>query len=133
MKLNGDEPVKKFKTMALNSVGRSEKSSKDSSEESDNDEIYSIIKSFQHFTKNKNTFYGRSGGFKGSSSRGDKVDQRGSFNCQKPNHFIDDCPGLQKENIKKESFQKNNFIRKLKKSPMATREELDNEEETYRE
>lgn len=127
--------------MALNSVGRFEKSSQTrehkeathdeaSDEESDDGEMTFIIKRFQHLTKKKNKFSSRSNGFKGPSSRSDKYDQNGCFNCQKPGHFIDAYPDLQKDKVKKESFQKNNFRSKFKKSLMLTWEELDNEEET---
>lgn len=93
---------------------------KASGEESDDDEITLIIKILQHLTKKKNNFFGRNGGFKGLSSRGDKGDQNGCFNCKKHDHFIVDSPDLHKEKVKKESFQKNNLRRKFKKSLMAT-------------
>lgn len=102
MELNGDEPVKKFKIVALNFVGRYDKSSQTkaykeaihdeaSDEESDDDEISFIIKIFQHLTKKKNIFSGKSGQLKGSSSGSDKDDQKSCFNCQKPDHYIVDC------------------------------------------
>lgn len=115
MELNKDKPVKKFKTVSLNSFGRFEKSSQtkvhkeathveDSNEEYDNYEMDFIIKRLRHLTKKKNKFSGRSGGFKGSSSRSDKDDQKGCLNCQKPDHYIVDYRDLQKDKNKKEIF-----------------------------
>jgi len=76
--------------------------------------------------KNKK-FLSRRGGYKGSK----KEDQKGCFNCNKPGHFIDDCPDLQKEKSKEKSkkptFKSNKFKKKIKQSLMATWEDLDSE------
>ncbi|XP_050919270.1 uncharacterized protein LOC127136792 [Lathyrus oleraceus] len=77
--------------------------------------------------RKKNKFSGKRYGFKGSSS-GSK-DQDDCYNCRKPGHFIVECPDFQKDKGIKESFQKNNFKNKFKKSLMETWEELDNEGE----
>ncbi|KAI5419969.1 hypothetical protein KIW84_043947 [Lathyrus oleraceus] len=45
--------------------------------------------------------------------------------CKKPGHFIGNCPGLQKDKSKKGSYHKDNFRNKVKKSFMATWNELD--------
>jgi hypothetical protein len=60
-----------------------------------------------------------------------KQDQKGCFNCKKPDHFIVDCPDLQKEKSKEKSkkpnFKYNKFRRQSMQSLMATLEDLDNE------
>ncbi|KAI5389784.1 hypothetical protein KIW84_075186 [Lathyrus oleraceus] len=76
----------------------------------------------------KKKFSGRSSGFRGSSSRDNKDDQKGCFKCKKSDHFIVECPEQQKDKEKKRSFQKDNFINKFKKSFMATWDELGKEE-----
>ena len=58
-------------------------------------------------------------GYKGSR----KEDQKGFFNCKKPEHFIADCPDLQKEKSKDKSKKQ------IKQSLMATWEDLDSESE----
>lgn len=124
--------------MALKSVGRSEKSSQTknikevthdeaSDEEYDDDELSPITKRFQHLIRKKNIFSGIRDDFKESNS-GSK-DQDGYYNYKKPGHYIVECPNLQKDKSRKESFQKKNFRSKFKKILMATWEELDNEEE----
>ncbi|XP_050916206.1 uncharacterized protein LOC127131326 [Lathyrus oleraceus] len=71
MELNRDEPVKQFKTLALKSFGRSEKSSQTKvHKEATNDEAFDeefddyemdfIIKRFQNLAKKNNIFSGRS-------------------------------------------------------------------------
>lgn len=74
-------------------------------------------------------FSGSRSGFRGTSSRVNKANQKGCLNCQKPDHFIADFPEIQKDKAQKGSFQKNNSRSKFKKSMMATWDELDNEEE----
>lgn len=129
IELNGNESEKQVKTVALNSVRITEKSfqikkhketthDEASDEESDDDELAFIVKRFQHFSWKKNIFSSKRDGFKGSSY-GSK-DQDGCYNCKNPDHFIAKCPDLQKDKRIKESFQKNNFRRKFKKSIMAT-------------
>lgn len=117
--------------MALNFVGRIEKSSHSKvnkeathdeafDEDSDDDEMDFIVKRFQHLAKKKSIFSSRSYGFKGSNSRSDKDGRKGYFNCKKSGHFIVDCPDMQKDKVKKETFQKKNFRSKFKKVLMAT-------------
>jgi len=60
-----------------------------------------------------------------------KEDQKGCFNCKKPGHFIAYCPDLQKEKSKdksmKSSFNSRKFRKQIKKSLMATWDDLDSE------
>ncbi|KAI5397924.1 hypothetical protein KIW84_063656 [Lathyrus oleraceus] len=102
-------------------------------EDSDDDEMDFIVKIFQHLAKKKSIFSSRSCGFKGSNFRSDKDGRKGYFNCKKSDHFIVGYPDMQKYKVKKEIFQKKNFISKLKKVLMETWEELDNEEEIDKE
>jgi len=44
----------------------------------------------QHLAKKNKKFLSRRSGYKGSR----KEDQKGYFNCKKPEHFIADCPDL---------------------------------------
>ncbi|KAI5411334.1 hypothetical protein KIW84_056432 [Lathyrus oleraceus] len=101
MKLNGDEPARNSKFIALKSVAKfanapqvwesEEASHVEGSEEDSNDvEMDFIIKRFQYLAKKNKRFFGRSSGFRGSSSREKKDDQKGCFNCKKPDHFIAD-------------------------------------------
>ncbi|KAI5396272.1 hypothetical protein KIW84_062466 [Lathyrus oleraceus] len=116
MELNGDEPVRKSKSLALKFVAKaaktpqvweSEEASRvEGSKDDSNDEVMNFI-----------------------VKREKKGDHKGCFNFNKPGHFIVECPELQKEKSKKGSFQKDNFRNKFKKSPMETWDELDNEED----
>ncbi|KAI5429114.1 hypothetical protein KIW84_033926 [Lathyrus oleraceus] len=98
MELNGDEPIRKSKPLTLKSVAKTSMA----------------LQAWD--------------GFRGSSSKEKKDDQKGCFNCKKPNHFIADYPEVQKDKSKKVSFQRDIFINKFKKSIMATCDELDNEQ-----
>ncbi|RHN74110.1 putative RNA-directed DNA polymerase [Medicago truncatula] len=123
MSLNEHETSKKSKSIALPSKGKTSKSSKaykasESEEESpdgDSDEDQS------------KKFLSKRGSYKNSK----KEDQKGCFNCKKPGHFITDCPDLQKEKFKgkskKSSFSSSKFRKQIKKSLMATWEDLDSE------
>lgn len=88
-----------------------------------------IIKRFQYLANKNKRFSRRRFAFRGTSYKVNKDDQKGCFNCQKSDHFIVDCPELQKDKVKKKSFQKNNFRSKFKKSLITTWDELDANEE----
>ena len=66
-----------------------------------------------------------------------KEDQKGCFNYKKPGHFIVDCPNLQKKKSKdksqKSSFNSRKFWKRIKKSLMATWEDLDSESRSEKE
>jgi len=80
----------------------------------------------QYLAKKNKEFISRGSGHK--SSRKEK--QKSCFNCKKTGHFIAECPDLQKEKSKKPIFKSNKFKKQIKKSLMATGEELDNESES---
>ena len=140
--LNEHESVKKPKSIALKSRGKSTKALKklESEEEStseDSDEDPEIVQKMamlsnrlQYLAKKNKKFMSRGSSHK--SSR--KEEQKGCFNCKKTGHFIADCPDLQKEKSKEKSkkpvFKSNKFKKQIKKSLMATWEDLDNESES---
>lgn len=74
-----------------------------------------IIKRFQYLANKNMRFSGRRSDFRGISSKYNKDDQEGCFNCQKPDNFIAYFLDLQKDKAKKENSQKNNFRSKFKK------------------
>ena len=78
----------------------------------------------QYLAKKNKRFLSRSSGNKGS-----RKEEKGCFNCKKTGHFIAECPDLQKDKSKKPIFKSNTFKKQIKKSLMATWEDLDNESE----
>jgi len=58
-----------------------------------------LSKMLQYLAKKNKKFFSRRGSYKGSK----KEDQNGCSSCQKPGHFIVDCPDLQKEKSKEKS------------------------------
>lgn len=80
--------------------------------------------------KKNRRFLGKSSSFRGSSSRDKKDDHKWCFNYNKHVHFIDDCLELHEDKSKKGIYQKDKFKNKVKKSIMATWDELDKEEES---
>ena len=70
---------------------------------------------------------------RGSSHKSSRREEKCCFNCKKIGHFIAECPDLQKDktkdNSKKSIFKSNKFKKQIKKSLMATWEDLDNESE----
>ena len=79
----------------------------------------------EYLAKKNRKFLSKRGGYKSFK----KEYQKGCFNCKKPGHFIADCPDLQKEKSKnkskKSSFNSRKFRKQIKKSLMATWEDLD--------
>jgi len=139
--LNEHEPIKKSKSIALKSRGKSTKALKalESEEEStseDSDEDPEIVQKMamlsnklEYLAKKNKTFLSR-----GSSHKNSRKEEKGCFNCKKTGHFIAECPDLQKEKSKDKSkkpiFKSNIFKKQIKKSLMATWEDLDNESES---
>jgi len=138
--LNEHEPAKKNKPITLPCKGKSSKAlkvieSEDESPDGDSDEDptekMAMLSNKLEYLARK--FLSKRGGYKSSK----KEDQKGCFNCRKPGHFIVDCPDLQKEKSKdkskKSSFNSRKFKKQIKKSLMATWEDLDNESGSERE
>jgi len=82
----------------------------------------------QYLAKKNKRFLSRS-----SSNKSSRREEKGCFNCKKTGHFIAECPDLQKDKskdkYKKPIFKSNKFKKQIKKSLMATWEDLDNESE----
>jgi len=130
MSLNEHEPSKKNKSIAMPSKRKSSKALKvnESEEESpdgDSDEdpaekMVMLSNKLEYLAKKNMKFLSRRGGYKSSK----KEDQKGCFNCKKSEHFIADCPDLQKEKSKNKSkkpyFNLSKFRKQIKKSLMAT-------------
>jgi len=87
----------------------------------------------EYLARKNMKFLSKKGGYKSSK----KEDQKGFFNCKKPEHFIVECPDLQKEKSKdkskKSSFNSRKFRKQIKKSLMATWEDLDSESKSEKE
>jgi len=81
----------------------------------------------EYLAKKNRKFLSKKGDYKSAK----KEDQKGCFNCKKSRHFILECPDLQKEKSKdkskKSSFNSRKFRKQIKKSLMATWEDIDNE------
>ena len=77
----------------------------------------------QYLAKKNKRFLSRSSGQKGS-----RKEEKGCFNCKKTGHFMAEC--LQKDKSKKPIYKSNKFKKQIKKSLMATWEDLDNESES---
>jgi len=139
--LNEQEPIKKHKSIALKSRGKSSKALKalESEEEStseDSKEDPEIVQKMamlsnklQYLAKKNKMFLSRS-----SSHKISRKEEKGCFNCKKTGHFIAECPDLQKDRSKdkskKPTFKSNKFKKQIKKSLMATWEDLDNKSES---
>jgi len=135
--LNEHEPAKKVKSIALPSRGKSSKAlkvveSEDESPDGDSDEdptekMVMLSNKLEYLARKNRKFLSKKGGYKISK----KEDQKGCFNCKKTEHFIAECPDLQKEKSKdkpkKASFNTRKFRKQIKKNLMATWEDLDSE------
>jgi len=131
------EPTRKVKSIALPSKDKSSKAFKviefeDESTDGDSDEdptekMAMLSNKLEYLAKKNKKFLSKKGGYKSFK----KEDQKRCFNCKKSGHFIAECPDLQKEmskdKSKKSSFNSRKFRKQIKKSLMATCEDLDSE------
>jgi len=129
--------LRKVKSIALPSRGKSSKAlkvveSEDESPDGDFDEdptekMAMLSNKLEYLARKNMKFLSKKGGYKSSK----KEDQKGCFNCKKTGHFIAEYPDLQKEKSKdktrKASFNTRKFRKQIKKSLMATWEDLDSE------
>jgi len=132
--VNEHEPAKKVKSIALPSKGKSSKTfkvieSEDESPDGDSDEyptekMAMFSNKLEYLAKKNRKFLSKRGAYKSFK----KEDQKGCLNCKKLGHFIADCLDLQKEKskdkTKKSSFNSRKFRKQIKKSLMATWEDL---------
>jgi len=115
-------------------VAESEDESPDGDSDEDPTEKMAMLSNKLEYLARKNRkFLSKKGGYKSST----KEDQKGCFNCKKTGHFIVECPDLQKEKSKdkskKASFNTRKFRKQIKKSLMATWEDLDSESRSEKE
>ena len=86
----------------------------------------------QYLAKKNKKFLSRN-----SSHKSSRREEKGCFNCKKTGHFIAECPDLPKDKTKHKSkkpiFKSNKFKKQIKKSLMASWEDLDNESESEEE
>ncbi|PNY05238.1 serine/threonine protein kinase SRPK1 [Trifolium pratense] len=139
MVLNADSEIKnKSKSVALKSTKTSSKALKanpieveeKSSADGQEDEDLALFTKFRQWARSNRKNY------RGSASRnsGKKEDQKNCFHCKKPGHFIADCPEMSsKDKSKRNSSKKEYYKNKLKKSLMATFEDLSSESESEEE
>ncbi|RHN74566.1 putative transcription factor interactor and regulator CCHC(Zn) family [Medicago truncatula] len=119
--LNEHEPSKKSKFIALPSKGKSSKALKavkyeeelsdGDSDEDPTEKMSMLSNKLEYLAKKNKKFMSKKGGYKNSK----KEDQKGCFNCKKPEHFIADCPELQKEKSKDKSKKSSFNTRKFRK------------------
>jgi hypothetical protein len=140
IELASDEPQKRTKSLALPATSgpskalkaevvesETEESSADDQEEGSDDDVFALLtRKFQKWARRKPRYSGKSSGSKGSGYRSSgnkdkKDDSKNCFNCNKPGHFIADCPDLST----KGKGRKSTFKNKAKKSLLATWEDLD--------
>jgi hypothetical protein len=87
-----------------------------------------LTKRFQQWAKKNKKLSSKRSGSRGSGSKDNKEDQNMCFNCKKTGHFIADSHKLSsKDKVKKRNFNKENFKNKIKKSLIATWEDVDND------
>ncbi|MCI31814.1 serine/threonine protein kinase SRPK1, partial [Trifolium medium] len=119
------------KTLKAKLVEIEEESSADSQEDELGDEDFALFKrKFRQWARlhRKN--------FNGNASRNSekKEEQKNCFHCKKPGHFIADCPEMSsKDKYKRNSSKKEYYKTKIKKSLMATFEDLSFESESKEE
>ena len=122
------------KVIHLASIQSEEESTSEDSEEDPEivQKMAMLSNKLQYLAKKKQKFLSRS-----SSDKSSRREKKGYFNCKKTGHFIAECPDLQKDKTKDKSkkpiFKSNKFKKQIKKSLMATWEDLDNESESEEE
>jgi len=97
------------------------------SDEDPTEKMAMLSNKLEYLAKKNKKFLSKRGGYKSFK----KEDQKGCFNRKKHGHFIAECPDLQKEKSKdkskKSSFNSRKFRKQIKKSLIATWEDLDSE------
>jgi hypothetical protein len=142
LELMSDEPVKKPKPLALSSTRSSSKALKakvvefdeEASEEmmegDSEDEMTLMTEKLQQLNRKFKKFSNRSSGSRSSGFKDKKENLNKCFNCKKSGHLIADCPEKSsKDRVKGKSISKERFKNKVKKSLMATWEDINDESE----
>ncbi|KAK2432209.1 gag-protease polyprotein [Trifolium repens] len=144
MELTTDESTKKLKGIALSSKGPSkalkakvieseDEASEDGQEigSDDEEEMVLMAAKVSQWAKRSKKYAGKFGGSskKISSGKDKKEDQSKCFKCNKPGNFIADCPE-NKSRSSKQSSSKERYKSKVKKSFLATWEDLDKDSDS---
>ncbi|KAK2352348.1 gag-protease polyprotein [Trifolium repens] len=145
MELITDESTKKLKGIALSSKGSSKalktkviESEDEASEEGnevgsdDEEEMVLMATRVSQWAKQSKKYAGKFGGSSKrlSTVKDKKEDQSKCLKCNKPGHFIADCPENKSRSSKKSS-SKERYKSKVKKSFLATWEDLDKDSNSY--
>ena len=144
MELMTDESTKKIKGIALSSKSSSKalkakviESEDEASEESheveseDEEEMVLMAAKVSQWAKRSKKYAGKFGSSskKVGATKEKKEEQNKCFKCNKPGHFIADCPENQNRSSKKTS-SKEKYKSKLKKGFLATWEDLDKDSDS---
>ncbi|KAK2401718.1 putative mitochondrial protein [Trifolium repens] len=144
MELMTDESTKKMKGIALSSKSSSKalkakivESEDEASEEGqedesdDEEEMVLMAAKVSQWAKRSKKYAGKFGGSSKrlSTAKDKKEDQNKCFKCNKPGHFIADCPE-NKSRSSKQSSSKERYKSKVKKSLLATWEDLDKDSDS---
>ncbi|KAK2451204.1 hypothetical protein QL285_010275 [Trifolium repens] len=144
MELMTDESTKKIKGIALSSKSSSKalkakviESEDEASEESqeigsdEEEEMVLMAAKVSQWAKRSKKYAGKFGGSSKriSNVKDKKEDQSKCFKCNKPGHFIADCPE-NKSRPSRQSSSKERYKSKVKKSFLATWEDLDKDSES---
>lgn len=98
----------------------------------DYEEISFLFKRFQRLAKSNKVLFGRSSNFKGLCSKNREDDQNICYNCNKPYHFWNDCPNIQRTNHLRETFWRK-VSEQVQECLMETWDELNNEKDSDKE
>jgi hypothetical protein len=144
MELMTDESTKKIKGIALSSKSSSKalkakviESEDEASEEGheveseDEEEMVLMAAKVSQWAKRSKKYAGKFGSSskKVGATKEKKEEQNKCFKCNKPGHFIADCPENQNRSSKKTS-SKEKYKSKLKKGFLATWEDLDKDSDS---
>ncbi|KAK2374267.1 putative mitochondrial protein [Trifolium repens] len=144
MELMTDESTKKMKGIALSSKSSSKalkakiiESEDEASEEGqedgsdDEEEMVLMAAKVSQWAKRSKKYAGKFGGSSKrlSTAKDKKEDQNKCFKCNKPGHFIADCPE-NKSRSSKQSSSKERYKSKVKKSFLAIWEDLDKDSDS---
>jgi hypothetical protein len=131
LELMADESTKKLKGIALSSKSSSKALKAKAIE--DDEEMVLMARRVSQWAKRSKKFSSKFGGpSKSSGFKDKKEDQNKCFKCNKIGHFIADCPENKNRSNKKASSREN-YKNRVKKSLLATWEDLDNDSEAEEE
>jgi len=125
--LNEHEPSKGKSSKSLKVIESEDESPDEDSDEDPTEKMAMPSNKFEYLARKNRKFLSKRGGYKSSK----KKIRRDASTVKKPGHFIADCTDLQKEKSKdkskKSSFNSRKFRKQIKKSLMATWDDLDSD------